>query len=170
MLAVLRCGFGTGATSQLRSSTSARTVRFARVNTGVLPSRAQPIHARAKGNHESMPQRARTPRVRVAEPSEKVIQAAICDYLSWKGYCFAITDRSRHWGKDGRVRPSRISMPGYPDISLVVNSKAVFIEVKSAKGRLSPEQRECHDTLRRNGATVFVARSVDEVIASLAGL
>lgn len=113
------------------------------------------------------------PRKRPSGPpdaTEAQIQRAIVDYLQWKGYCLSITDRSRVWDARGRVRASRISMAGYPDLSLVIKGKAVFLEVKSAKGRLSPEQVRCHETLREHGATVFVVRGVDETIQCLAGL
>ena len=104
------------------------------------------------------------------QPPEKDVQKAIVAYLEYAGYCVAVTDRSRHWDAKGRVRASRISMRGYPDLSLVVKGRAVFIEVKSAKGRLSPDQVKCHEHLRAHGALVYVVRGVDECIRCLAGM
>jgi len=104
------------------------------------------------------------------QPPERDVQKAIVAYLEYAGYCVAVTDRSRHWDAKGRVRASRISMKGYPDLSLVVKGRAVFIEVKSAKGKLSPDQVKCHETLRAHGALVYVVRGVDETIRCLAGM
>jgi len=95
---------------------------------------------------------------------ERTIQRAIVDYLTWKGYCLAVTDRSRRIGR------SSVSMPGYPDVSLVVKGRAVFLEIKAPEGKLSEAQVKCHETLRSHGALVFVVRSVDQTIMCLAGL
>lgn len=101
------------------------------------------------------------------EPSEAQIQRAICDYLSLSGVVHCVTDRSRHWDKKGRVRASRVSMPGFPDIVAVVAGRFVGLEVKARKGRLSPDQIACHETLRDAGAVVAVVRSISDVIALL---
>lgn len=58
---------------------------------------------------------------------------------------------------------------GWPDILImarggyVTNTKLIFLEVKSAKGKLSDKQEALHIELREDGHYVFVVRSVDEV-------
>jgi hypothetical protein len=51
---------------------------------------------------------------------------------------------------------------GWPDIELIWKFPH-FLELKSATGYLSPAQRACHDHLRRAGAKVEVAQTLDEV-------
>lgn len=111
--------------------------------------------------------RRRVRAVKAPEASEAEIQRAICDYLMLSGVVHCVTDRSRHWDKKGRVRASRVSMPGFPDIVAVVNGRFIGLEVKARKGRLSPDQIACHEVLRDAGAVVTVVRSVDDVIVAL---
>lgn len=54
---------------------------------------------------------------------------------------------------------------GVPDIILIHDSRAHFIELKSAKGVLSPAQREVHEALARAGCPVAVCRNIDDVRA-----
>lgn len=42
---------------------------------------------------------------------------------------------------------SRRSASGYPDLTLVRGDRIVYAELKSAKGRLTPEQKEWLDAL-----------------------
>ena len=102
------------------------------------------------------------------EATEQEVQATIIEYLELRGIVHSVTDRSRHWDAQGRVRASRVSMPGYPDISCVIAGKAVYIEVKSTRGRLSHAQIACHARLREAGAVVVVARSLEDVQATIA--
>lgn len=58
--------------------------------------------------------------------------------------------------------------PGAPDLVLIRNDGwCAFIEVKSDKGRLSPEQVEWADWLAAGGGDMVVVRSLDEVEAAL---
>lgn len=64
----------------------------------------------------------------------------------------------------GRRRYVKMGDPGLPDVvALVPEVGAVFIEVKSASGRLSPEQVAFRDACRRAAAAHVVARSWDDV-------
>jgi hypothetical protein len=56
---------------------------------------------------------------------------------------------------------------GTPDLLIVADGKAYFLELKSAGGRVTDEQRACHCALRGAGATVAVATGVDAAIAQL---
>ena len=58
---------------------------------------------------------------------------------------------------------------GSPDLVGTLRSGRVFcIEVKSASGRLNPDQRSWHKAARPWGIYVGVARSVEEALACLA--
>jgi hypothetical protein len=56
---------------------------------------------------------------------------------------------------------------GTPDLLIVADGKAHFLELKSARSRVTSEQRACHGALRAAGATVAVATGVDAAIAQL---
>ena len=59
--------------------------------------------------------------------------------------------------------------PGVPDICIVWRGRAIFIELKTATGRMSNVQTEMARALILAGAVFTVCRSVDEVSDFLAG-
>ena len=65
--------------------------------------------------------------------------------------------------KDGRN--VRTGIPGIPDLLFLgPNGQTVWIEVKTEKGRLSPEQQNFIETLQGMGHTAGVARSVEDAL------
>ena len=57
---------------------------------------------------------------------------------------------------------------GWPDVGVVLpGGTCVWLEFKSTKGRLSPQQRHIHDLLRALGAEVAVVRSLEDIEAVL---
>ena len=52
---------------------------------------------------------------------------------------------------------------GFPDILIIWRGRAIFIELKTQKGRLSEAQKECHEKLTLSGALVITCRSFEEV-------
>jgi len=68
--------------------------------------------------------------------------------------------------KDGRV--IRFGVPGQGDIEGVLKGGRYFtIECKTAKGKLSPEQRAFLENVRLAGGMAAVVRSVDEAKLAL---
>lgn len=57
--------------------------------------------------------------------------------------------------------------PGWPDIIILHPTGVFWIELKTAKGRLSPEQKEAHDLIHCARGHVAVCRSVDDVMTQL---
>lgn len=57
--------------------------------------------------------------------------------------------------------------PGMPDILVFGPRKVIGLELKSAKGRVSDEQRAVHFDMHECGFPVFVCRSVDDVESGL---
>jgi hypothetical protein len=51
--------------------------------------------------------------------------------------------------------------PGWPDFSLIWGDRILFVELKSARGRLSPAQLEMKAKLEAQGATVYVKFSYE---------
>lgn len=70
----------------------------------------------------------------------------------------------KHAARIGGIRKSMGVRAGIPDLCLVWRGRAVFVELKTEKGRLSPAQREMHWALTLAGAAVTTCRSVDEVV------
>ena len=76
-------------------------------------------------------------------------------------------------GGGGRIRGAKLKACGYkagtPDILIVGTACPAFIELKTAKGRLSPAQKVCHAGLKDAHAWVAVCRSLAEVEGTLKG-
>jgi ribosome biogenesis protein Nip4 len=99
--------------------------------------------------------------------TERQIQNSICEILDYLKLPYSVTDASRVYGVDGRVRRSKVAT-GWPDITGCLMSGRFFcIEVKKAKGRLSEEQSSTLARLRTAGAAVCVAHSVEEAVEFL---
>ena len=58
---------------------------------------------------------------------------------------------------------------GVPDIMILHDGRAYFLELKSAKGVLSENQREAHERINGAGCRVVVCRDLDAVEAALRG-
>lgn len=56
---------------------------------------------------------------------------------------------------------------GFPDIFVLKNSQAYFIEVKSGKGRQSKAQKEVEGVLVANGAEYYIVRTLEFVMKIL---
>jgi hypothetical protein len=96
---------------------------------------------------------------------ESDIQAAICDYLSLKGYLFSCTNNSPIYDTARsafRAFP-KYTRRGWPDICLIRHSEFYGIEVKSNTGKLSPEQQELGKLIEKNGDHYIVAPSIDDL-------
>ena len=57
---------------------------------------------------------------------------------------------------------SRRTTPGYPDLTLIhPDGRLVYAELKTATGKVRPEQRAVIDALRRGGHQAFIWRPDD---------
>lgn len=72
---------------------------------------------------------------------------------------------------DGRMIATGLPK-GFPDLFGYRKSdgKIIFIEVKTAKGRLRPEQEKFLQTVKEDGCIAGVARSVDDARRLIAGV
>ncbi len=102
--------------------------------------------------------------------SEKAIETQILTWLkykrifAWKNQSVGVYDVKR-----GIFRKSRTSfqLNGVSDIIGLYKNRALFIEVKSAIGKLSPAQKEFLDRARLEGAICIVARRIEDVEKAL---
>ena len=58
--------------------------------------------------------------------------------------------------------------PGFADLIVLCEGRVLFLELKSLKGRLSPEQEAFRDTVLAQGFGWALVRSVDDALGALA--
>lgn len=101
---------------------------------------------------------------------EKGIENSILRFLKtigvycWKQNSVGIFDTKR---KVFRKSNNIHHIKGVSDILGVIEGKFLAIEVKSAKGVISPEQRAFIARINSEGGIAFVARNVDQVAREL---
>lgn len=104
---------------------------------------------------------------------ESKIQIAIMDYLN---RALPANYRAIHVPNGGRrdaITGARLKREGvkagFPDIQIIRNDDgySAFIEVKTAKGALSPAQKEWRDWFERGQAAYAVVRDIEDVEAFL---
>jgi len=100
---------------------------------------------------------------------ESEIQNTICEYLAirerqkmlvfWRQNTIGTYDAKN---KSFRT-PSRFSKSGIPDIIVIKAGKFIGLEVKSAIGKQSDNQKIIQLLLEANGGFYYVVRSLDDV-------
>jgi penicillin-binding protein-related factor A (putative recombinase) len=97
---------------------------------------------------------------------EKTIENQILTWLfykkifAWKNQSVGVFDPKK---KIYRKPKSIFHINGVSDIIGIYKGKALFIEVKSAKGRLRPDQIKFMAQAKQEGAICIVARSIEDV-------
>lgn len=103
---------------------------------------------------------------------EDAIQKAIVVFLNAvlpKSYrCFAIPNGARRTASGRPANAVPGLTPGVPDLAIIGGRLIWFVEVKSARGRVSDAQEAFHAWCAANGTPYCVARSVDDVRVALA--
>lgn len=69
------------------------------------------------------------------------------------------------WG--GKMRPLQGNPEGTPDLFVAGNGVALWVELKSATGKLRPAQRAWAEAAEAAGLCVVVVRSLDQLIEAL---
>jgi len=69
-----------------------------------------------------------------------------------------------------KVVGNSYGMRGIPDVCGTVGAAALFWEIKTAKGQVSPSQQIVHEAIRRAGGTVSVVRSLEDAEDALRAL
>ena len=94
--------------------------------------------------------------------SEKHIQKAILDYLAFKKI-FHYRQNSGAFKTESGGYMRTASVSGLPDIVAIKDGIYIGLEVKTATGIQSKEQREIQNRVTEAGGLYFVVRSVDDV-------
>lgn len=86
---------------------------------------------------------------------ENIVKAGVRRYARFKGW-LCETNAQGMFSKSGR-----------PDMQLLKHGRIIYVECKSAKGRLGPAQKVYIDQVMRYGVPVIVAWSVEEFMKDL---
>ena len=92
-------------------------------------------------------------------PNEAEFQKAIIELAHLYGWAVAHF-RSAMTQRGNWVTPLQGDAKGFPDLVLVRDG-VIFAELKSEKGKLTPEQQEWIDLLKAAGQEVYVWRPSD---------
>jgi hypothetical protein len=108
--------------------------------------------------------------------TEAQLHKAVADYLSavlqpptwWTtiGHGTYLGDQRSRAIRGGQMKRRGVKA-GVPDICIIHDGIAKWIELKAEKGTLSDDQKACHEMLRRAGCWVLVCRSLSDVEATL---
>ena len=105
--------------------------------------------------------------------SEAQIHAAVVAYCHRAMRPGVVVHHSPNEGKRTRWEGAQLKrtgvMAGWPDLTFIAGGRAYGLELKTAKGRLTPPQAIAHDRLKEAGMKVEIARSVEEAVAVLRG-
>ena len=103
---------------------------------------------------------------------EQLIQNKVCEYLQKKGLFFFRTnnapvfDRKLNSGYGGYRTQGKWAAPGLPDIILIDAEKygmAVFLEIKTPKGKQSADQKLFEKRAHSNNAEYHIIQSLDDI-------
>lgn len=114
-------------------------------------------HARAKS-------RKRSPE---ADLQAQVIRALTVALPPGAVFYHTVNEGKRGWKAQADFK--RLGgRAGIPDLTILHEGRALFIELKAPKGRVTRTQADMHAKLTAAGCDVLVARSVEEVLDWLA--
>jgi len=99
------------------------------------------------------------------QPKESQIQRAILDYLKLRGiFCWRNNSLAVPIiDKYNRRHYIRTGMKGLPDIFCLLPSVLLMLEVKTARGKLSDEQKAFFEKAKELGHYCVVVKSVEDV-------
>jgi hypothetical protein len=123
----------------------------------LAPARKPPIPPRAGGGSRRRP--------------EQALQRSVVERLQWRA-------RPNIWWTHIPLGGARSKIEaaifkglgvrrGAPDLLIVIDGRACFLELKAPGGRVTAAQHECHAALRAAGAEVVVATDIDAALAAL---
>jgi len=90
---------------------------------------------------------------------------AVSDYLTLKRHFWIrINTQGQYDARLGKYRTSPYTMRGVADLLIIHQGQPVFIELKTAKGRQSPDQILFEKHCDEHAVEYAVVRSVDDII------
>lgn len=120
-----------------------------------------------------VPKAGNQPKRRIRNRPEQSLQIAVMQYLALalrtNALAFHIPNAARRGVVEGAMMKRMGTLAGMPDICILFDGRAFFLELKAAGKYVTPTQRDMHGLLRAVGCEVGTARSVDDVISFLTG-
>ena len=105
---------------------------------------------------------------------EAQLQRALVEHLRWgaRGDTWWTHIPTGGWRSpiEAAIFKSLGVRAGSPDLLIIRAGQPLFLELKVPGRKLSPVQIECHDALRRAGATVETVNTIDAALAFLTRL
>ncbi len=98
------------------------------------------------------------PRSRYSDKDANGLTKCVVDYLTLSGHFATRLASTGTYRADLQTFVSSQQRAGLPDVLAVVNGRALFVEVKAGKDRLSETQKQTHTALEQAGASVYIAR------------
>ena len=103
---------------------------------------------------------------------EATLQRSVIAHLQWRARPGVWFTHIPLGGLRSKVEASILrglgTVRGCPDLLIVADGKAYFLELKAPHGRVSAEQHACHEALCAAGACVAVAYNIDDALERLA--
>lgn len=102
---------------------------------------------------------------------EDALQRAVVAHLRYRRAAgvswFAVPNGGYRSGLEASIMQGLGTRAGIPDLFFVVEGRPYGLELKAAKGRLSPAQIAMHLEMRKAGVTVETAFTVDQAVQIL---
>lgn len=99
---------------------------------------------------------------------EDEIQSRLVKHLRYRSVPGALTQyihsNSRSAAEMGYLKAMGL-LKGFPDLLHIFNGQVVFHEIKTEKGKLSPEQKDMHSKILKAGVAVYTSNGFDKAIA-----
>lgn len=111
-----------------------------------------------RGTPEADAQRAIVSALRIALPRDAIVHHCANE----------VTEAGPRGAKRQAILVGMGVHPGFADLLVLSEGRVLFLEVKSAKGRLRPAQDAFRDTVLAQGFGWALVRSVDDALAALA--
>jgi hypothetical protein len=107
----------------------------------------------------------------MARRPEQTLQRAVIAHLQWRArpgvwWCHLANGGWRS-PIEAKIFKALGVVAGAPDLLIVADGRAYFLELKAPRGRVSAAQHECHEALRAAGAFVAIASDIDEALELL---
>ena len=102
---------------------------------------------------------------------EQVLQRSVVEHLRWRARPNVWWTHIPLGGARSKIEAAIFKglgvRRGAPDLLIVIDGRACFLELKAPGGRVTAAQHECHAALRAAGACVAVATDIDAALAAL---
>jgi VRR-NUC domain len=106
--------------------------------------------------------------VRANALSEEAIQRAVFQHLCHRGVPGVFAFHPRNGSRDQRslagINSGLGVVSGVPDVIIIKDGRVFALELKTERGRLSPDQLKVHDEMRAAGCEVGVAYGLDQAV------